>query len=80
MLALTKAERQAKLERLAELLGFQTVDEMFDAATTATACPGICIYPWCDYTATVAPADQAGCCPSDGTNAVQSALVLAQAI
>ena len=79
MPALTKAERQAKLERLAELLGFKTIDEMFDAAVTDTACPGICINPWCDYTAMVAPDESAGYCERDGTNTVQSALVLAGA-
>ncbi len=80
MPALTKAERQAKLQQLAELLGFQTVDEMFDAAVTDTACPGICTNPWCEYTATVAPYERAGHCPTDGTNTVQSALILTGAI
>jgi hypothetical protein len=77
MPALTKAERQAKLQRLAKLLGFQTVDEMFDAAVSDTACPGICVNPWCEYVATVAPDEREGYCPNDGTNTVPSALVLA---
>jgi hypothetical protein len=80
MAALTKAERQAKLQRLAELLGFNAIDEMFDAAVSDTACPGICINLWCDYIATVAPDEQAGYCGRDGTDTVQSALVLAGAI
>jgi hypothetical protein len=77
---LTKAQRRAKLLRLAELLGFETVDAMFDAAVNDTACPGICINPWCEYVATVAPDEQGGFCPKDGTNTVQSAVVLAGAI
>jgi hypothetical protein len=80
MTALTKAERQAKLQRLAQLLGFKTIDEVFDAAVTDAACPAICTNPWCEYIATVAPAERAGHCPNDGTNTVQSALVLAGAI
>jgi hypothetical protein len=76
MPALTKAERQAKLQRLVELLGFQTVEEMFDAAVSDTACPGICINPWCEYVATVAPDESDGYCEKDGTNTVQSALSL----
>jgi hypothetical protein len=80
MSALTKPERQAKLQRLAELLGFKTIDEMFDAAVSDTACPGICINAWCEYTATVRPDEQAGYCQRDGTKTVQSALVLAGAV
>jgi hypothetical protein len=80
MPALTKAERQAKLQRLAELLGFQTIDEMFDAAVSDTACPGICVNPWCEYTAIVAPDERGGRCEWDGSGTVQSALVLAGAI
>ena len=80
MPALTMAERKAKLQRLAELLGFETIDEMFDAAVSDTACPGICIKPRCEYIATVAPDERAGYCPKDGTNTVQSALVLAGTI
>jgi hypothetical protein len=77
MPALTKAEREAKLQRLAELLGFHTIDEMFDAAVTDTTCPGICINPWCDYVATVPSDESGGRCEWDGTKTVQSALVLA---
>jgi hypothetical protein len=74
---LTRQQRATKLRKLAELLGFKTIDEMFDATVTDTACLGICVNPWCEYTATVAPDEKAGYCPNDGTNAVQSALVLA---
>jgi hypothetical protein len=80
MPALTNSERQAKLQRLAELLGFKTIDEMFDAVLSDTACPGICINPWCEYTATVAPDENAGFCQNDGTKSVHSALILAGAL
>jgi hypothetical protein len=76
-LRLTRQQRATKLRKLAELLGFQTTDEMFDAAVTDTACPGICVNPWCEYIAMVAPHERASFCPNDGTNTVQSALVLA---
>jgi hypothetical protein len=74
---LTRLQRARKLQKLAELLGFKTIDEMFDAAVTDTACPGICVNPWCEYTATVALDERAGHCAKDHTNTVQSALVLA---
>ena len=38
-MALSKSEREAKLQRLAELEGFDTVDQMFDAAVTDSVCP-----------------------------------------
>ena len=57
---LTRQQRATKLRKLADLLGFRTIDEMFDAAVTDTACPGICVNPWCEYIATVAPDEQAG--------------------
>jgi hypothetical protein len=79
MPALTKAERQAKLQRLAELLGFDTIDAMFDAAVTDTACPGICTNRWCEYVTSVVPDERAGYCRTDGTYTVKSALVLADA-
>jgi hypothetical protein len=74
---LSRRARATKLQKLAELLGFKTIDEMFDAAVSDAACPGICINPSCEYIATVAPDERAGYCQRDGTNTVQSALVLA---
>jgi hypothetical protein len=74
---LSRRERATKLQKLAELLGFKTIDEMFDAAVTDTTCPGICINSWCEYIANVAPDEREGYCLNDGTNTVQSALVLA---
>jgi hypothetical protein len=74
---LTRQQRATKLRKLGKLLGFKTIDEMFDAAVTNTACPGTCINPWCEFFATVAPDERDGFCPNDSTNTVQSALVLA---
>ena len=74
---LSRQQRATKLRKLADLLGFETIDEMFDATVSDTACPGICANPWCEYIATVAPNEKGGYCPNDATNTVQSALVLA---
>jgi hypothetical protein len=76
-MALSKFEREAKLQRLAELEGFETVDEMFDAAVSDSVCPGICINPGCDYTADIEPDQRKGYCENCGTQTVQSCLVLA---
>ena len=74
---LTRQQRATKLQKLAELLGFETVDEMFDAAVTDTACPGICVNPWCDYTPTVAPDDESGYCPNAARTPCKAVSVLA---
>jgi hypothetical protein len=76
-MALSKSEREAKLQRLAELEGFETVDEIFDAAVTDSVCPGICISPGCDYTTEVEPDQRKGYCEICGTQTVKSCLVLA---
>jgi hypothetical protein len=74
------SKREAKLRKLAELEGFETVDEMFDAAVTDVVCPGICINLGCDYTADVEPDQRKGYCEICGTQTVQSCLVLADLI
>jgi hypothetical protein len=79
-MALSKAEREAKLQKLAELEGFDTVDEMFDAAVTDGECPGICVNPACDHTADVEPDQRKGYCENCGTQTVKSCLVLAELI
>ena len=81
-MALTRSERRRKLQRLAELLNFMTVDEMFDAVVTDVSCPGICtnVVPWCEYNTDVAIDERSGYCPNCGTNSVQSALVLTGAL
>jgi hypothetical protein len=76
-MVLSKPEREAKLKKLAELEGFETVDEMFDAAVTDAVCPGICINLACDYTTEVEPDQRRGYCENCGTQTVQSCLVLA---
>jgi hypothetical protein len=76
LMALSKSQRKAKLQRLAELEGFKTVDEMFDAAVSDTVCPGICINPGCDYTADVEPDQRRGYCENCGTQTVKSCIVL----
>jgi hypothetical protein len=61
-MALSKAECEAKLQKLAELEGFETVDQMFDAAVSDSVCPGICVNPSCDYTTEVEPDQRKGYC------------------
>jgi hypothetical protein len=64
-MSLTRSERKAKLQRLAELESFETVDQMFYAAVSDTVCPGICCNPLdmaCEYTCEVEPDQDRGWC------------------
>lgn len=74
-MALSNAERQARLEKLAETEGFATVEHLLEAAVLDSVCPGICAI--CDYTTEVEPDQREGYCESCGAGTVQSALVLA---
>ena len=79
-MALSDSEREAKLQKLAELEGFDTVEAMFDAEVHDSVCPGICINQGCDYTTEVAPDQRKGYCENCGTQTVKSCLVLERLI
>ena len=65
----TAAEkRQAKLDRLVEIEGYDSLDDLL---------PAICMSDGCDYTAEMEPDQDRGWCEVCGTNTVTSALVLA---
>jgi len=52
-------------------------DQLLHNAAFDSVCPGICINPDCDYTATVETDCQKGYCENCRTHTVASALVLA---
>ena len=79
-MALSESEREAKIQKLAYLEGFDTVDEMFDAAVRDLVCPGICVNPGCDYTTQIEPDQRKGYCENCETQTVQSCLVLERLI
>ena len=64
---LTRQQRATKLQKLAELLGFKTVDEMFDAAVTDTVCPGICVNPGATTRPRWLPINERATAENDGT-------------
>jgi hypothetical protein len=75
-MALSNSEREAKIQKLAELEGFNSVQEMFDAAVSDSVCPGIYVNPGCDYTTEVEPDQRKGHCENCGTQTVKSCLAL----
>jgi hypothetical protein len=73
-----KVERLAKLRKLAEAYGHDTIEELLEmAALDDTIAPGICIKAYCNYTCECDPTETEGFCENCDTLTVQSALVLA---
>jgi hypothetical protein len=77
MRVLSKAERQAKLATLAQSEGYETLDELLEAAAYDAVSPAICTAPGCDYTTEMEPDQDRGYCEACGGQTVQSALILA---
>lgn len=72
-----KCERDLqKLDQLAELEGFSSVDEMIEQASVDSCVPSICTNPECDYTTEMEPDQSEGWCESCQSNTVASCLVL----
>jgi hypothetical protein len=67
----------SKLERLLQIEGYDTVEQLAEAVVLDSASPGICVNNGCDYTTEVEPDRDRGWCEACGTGTVKSALVLA---
>jgi hypothetical protein len=67
----------AKLMRLCDVEGFETVVDLLSATITDSVCPGICMTEGCDYTTETEPDQREGYCEACGGNTLVSALVLA---
>lgn len=76
-MALSQAQRRAKLRTLAEAEGFATVTDLLEAASLDSVSPGICAREGCDYTAEVEPDQDRGWCEECRANSVHGAPVLA---
>jgi hypothetical protein len=72
--------REAKLAKLIENEGYDTLEEMAEAIFSDSISPAICVDPGCDYTTEMEPDQDAGYCEACGKNTVHSALVLAEII
>lgn len=69
--------RQAKLDLLMEIEGFDDPLEFMTELVGDSVCPGICTNSGCDYTTTVEPDSRTGYCAECDTQTVESALSLA---
>jgi len=66
----------SKVEKLAELEGFNSSIEMLEEVGMDSIVPGICTNKNCDYTTSVEPDQYEGYCEECGTNTVKSCLAL----
>jgi len=66
----------SKIKELAEIEGFDSVDEMIEAVGLESVMPGICKTPDCDYVTEVEPDSRSGWCENCEKQTVVSALEL----
>lgn len=66
-----------KLERLADLEGYDDYMDMLEDATYDSVVPAICTNPDCDATSQLEPDGEGGLCENCGTNTMTSCLILA---
>ena len=67
---------QEKLETLAENEGYDSVDDMIEAASIDSVVPAICVNIDCDYSTGMEPDQDRGWCENCKTNTVKSCLIL----
>jgi hypothetical protein len=60
----------AKLMRLCDIEGFETIADLLSAAITDAVSPGICMTEGCDYTTEIEPDQREGYCEACGGNTV----------
>lgn len=79
-MVLSKEARLKKLRTLAEIEGYDAVEDMLEAAVCDAVSPAICVNDDCDYTVEMEPDQDRGWCEECRTNSVAAALVLAELI
>jgi len=65
-----------KLKRLAELEGYDDVNDFLEVWVNDSECPGICMNDDCEYSTEVEPDSDSGYCENCETNTVSSGLIL----
>ena len=69
--------RRAKLAKLIEMEGYDSIEELAEAVFSDSVCPAICINEDCTFTCEMEPDQDAGYCEECHTNTMVAALVLA---
>jgi hypothetical protein len=55
MSTIVLTSKAAKLMKLSEIEGFESLDDLLQATATDSVCPAICMTEGCDYTAEMEP-------------------------
>jgi hypothetical protein len=77
MSTIALSNKGAKLMKLCDIEGFDSLDDLLQAAATDSVCPAICMGEGCDYATEMEPDQDRGFCEVCGGQTVTSALVLA---
>jgi hypothetical protein len=77
MSTIALSNKGAKLMKLCDIEGFDSLDDLLQAAVTDSVCPAICMTEGCDYTTEMEPDQDRGFYEVCGGQTVTSALVLA---
>jgi len=73
-------QKRAKLAKLLEIEGYDTIEALFAEVLSDAVSPAICTQVGCDYTTEMEPDQDAGYCEVCGTQTVVAAPVLADLI
>lgn len=76
MLVLSQDQQRAKLNVIVDAEGFDSVEELFEAAVFDSICPSICCNEDCQYIEELEGDQTEGHCPECNTQSMQSALIL----
>ena len=74
---MSKSTDQAKLAKLVEIEGYETVEALLQAVIGDSVSPAICMNDGCDYTCEMEPDQTRGWCDECQTNTMKAAPVLA---
>jgi hypothetical protein len=72
--------RKAKLTKLLEIEGYESVENLIEAVFSDSVSPAICMNEDCNFTCEMEPDQDAGYCEECHTNRMKAAPVLAQII
>jgi hypothetical protein len=71
------AQKRAKLSKLIEIEGYDSIEQLAQAILSDSVSPAICMNEDCDFTCEMEPDQDAGYCEECRANSMQSALILA---
>ena len=74
---MSKSTDQAKLAKLVEIEGYETVEALLQAVIGDSVSPAICMNDGCDYTCEMEPDQRRGWCDECHANTMKAAPVLA---